>query len=525
MLQKKIIILSIAFVFFLLSAGGGAHYLISLGVKSYLTAHLPKGENLAFSYENSQWEKGNWVFHNATIKSQAETKNLRFSVDIDDLKISCKIQLFPFKLIPKVTINRPQVSLMDQDDKGDNRNLYKLIHHYLLTTSLNIKEGEIVRGDQRIFFTFMHFEETKEGILKIGKKKESYSITAICTQKSHSLKYDLNFEHLDMSWACAIGSFFLPQLKNQWKLEQGILQGDVALSFNPSFCLDHVKYDLSLYDCNLHHQRYGLTVGIDHLEWKNDCSSNDRIPYEGASPTFEPTWVHFLGHGKIAGLEISIKDCDSNQGWYFSDIKGSFCYTNPNRSLIELDGNEHASGQIVPFHLIGKRTMDSTNCSPINLDVHIFSQGESSIDLALVPQDSHRLFCKASCQNLNPKQLRLLQYFASQSIPLLNKIAVEQISFTGKGVGYFENGQFTHLTLSHINATDVIVFFPSTSLIGKATHVLGKGNFDFSKPDFYDGNCWEVAVSNGEIAFQEKESVQKIDLFYRWKIITSNPLS
>ncbi|MDN3509360.1 MAG: hypothetical protein P0S93_05030 [Candidatus Neptunochlamydia sp.] len=515
MVHKKTFILFISLFSLLLVFGIGHHHLICFGVKSYLGIRLPKGGPVEFSYKGSDWDEGQFILRDVALKRREGKGSPGFNIEMEDLKVAFDFQLFPFKLFPKIVMDHPHIFLMSGEYKGGKKKkgTYELLNKYFFKVPVKIKEGEVTCGDQVAAITFINPEGGKKGLLKIGKKGEKAALIATFSKGHQDLQFDLSFEDLDVMWAFEVGRFFLPQIKDQLVVDKGTLKGTFSLSYLPPYRVDYIKYDLNLSDFALHHERYGLSVGIHHLSWNEHSHSKEEIGQSESHPFFERVWPYLVGDGEIVGVQVSIKDPYSNQEWNFADVNGNLRFSQLNAPLIEFHGNYHGENEEASFHLVGEGKIENETFWKMAFDSQIFSKDEVRSYFAITSKGNRQFFIETDCQNLSPHQLSLFKHFASASLPILDKLYIEGGSFNGKGSGWIEEKKLTWLEFSSMQASNVQMRLPSENLQWQAKDIAGRGEFDLSTPDFYDGTYWEVSISDGNITYGEKGTLEKVNLF------------
>ncbi|MDJ0652014.1 MAG: hypothetical protein QNJ27_03295 [Simkaniaceae bacterium] len=512
-MRKKGLTLFISLFSLLLAFGIGHHRLICFGVKSYLGLRLPEGGSIEFSYETSHWDEGQFILRDVALKRGKGTGSLGFHAEMEDLKIAFDFQLFPFKLSPKITMDSPHVSLTSGECKGEKKKkgAYELLNNYLFKAPIKIKEGEVTFGDQVAVVTFIQPERGEKGVLKMGKKGEKATFFANFSKGRQDLQFDLNFEDLDVIWAFEIGRFFLPQIEDQLVLDKGTLKGTFSLSYGFSQRVDAIKYDLDLFDFAFHHESYAFSVAAHHLSWKKQFDSKKEIKPLESYPFFERVWPYLVGDGEIIGLRVLIKDPHSNQEWNFADVNGSLRLNQFDTPLIELHGNYSGDNEEAPFHLVGESKIENEACWRVAFDAQIFSQEKMRSYFALTSKGNRQFVLETDCQNLASHQLRLCKHFASTSLPILDKISIEGGTFNGQGSGRIEEKKLTRLEFSSVKASNVQLYLPAKNLLWQAKNIVGQGEFDLSTPDFYDGTCWEIAVSEGSITYGEKGTLEGLN--------------
>ncbi|NRA89732.1 MAG: hypothetical protein HRU43_01110, partial [Simkaniaceae bacterium] len=69
--------------------------------------------------------------------------------------------------------------------------------------------------------------------------------------------------------------------------------------------------------------------------------------------------------------------------------------------------------------------------------------------------------------------------------------------------GWIEDKHLVSVDVEGLNARDVVAKFVDKELIWKGDSVFGKGEFDFSTPDFFDGTYWEARIDGGQCFYRE----------------------
>lgn len=514
MLRKKTLIIFISLFSLLMAFGVGHHHLICFGVKSYLGTRLPKGGKLEFSYDFSKWDEGQFILHDVTVLRGEGKGRPAFNVKMDDLKIAFDFQFFPFHFSPKIVIDHPHVTLIGGElgNGKKTKGLYESLNKYFFRTPVKVKEGEFVFGDQVAILTFINPEEGEKGLLKICKKGEEKGFIASFIKESKELKFDLDFDDLDAVWAFEIGRFFLPQFNHHLFVKNGSLKGTVSLSLSSPHTVEYIKYDLHLNEFAFSHEKYGFGMSIHHLGWKEHFHSNHEMGNLESHPFFEKIWPYFVGDGEISGMRVTFDDPHSNQGWKVADVNGTLRFSHLNAPLMEFHGIYHGGGGETPFHLIGEGRIEDETFWKMAFDTHLFSRQEMRSYFALTSKGDHRFYAEAECENIAPDQLALFKHIASNHFPFLDKLYIDGGSFSGKGGGWIEEKKLTRFEFSHFEASDLQMRVPSEKLKWQAKLASGKGEFDLSSPDFFDGTCWELALTDGEIEVGEKETIHGVNL-------------
>jgi hypothetical protein len=511
--RKKALIWFISLFTVLLAFGVGHRPLICFGAKSYLSTRLPRGGSLNFSYDHARLNEGQLVLHDVTVVRKEGKGSPAFNVKIDDLKVSFKLQMFPFRFSPKVIMDHPQVALMVGGFKEPKKKkgVYDILDKLFFRTPVKVQAGEFVFGDQVAEVTFECPEEEKKGFLKISKGGGETPFIATFLKEEKQLHFDLNFERLDTVWAFEIGRFFLPSLQNDMEVKNGELSGTVELALSAPKQIEYVKYSLGLKEFAFSHQQYGLDVSLHHLTWKEHFTSNTEMKGWESHPFFENLWPYFVGEGEVAGLHARLDHPKNDEVWGAVDVNGSLRFSRLNAPLMEFHGLFHRKGKEVPFHLVGEGIIEDNTTWKVACDARFFDKEEIGAFVALTSKGGGIFIVEGEGKSLAPDQLTLFQHFVGAHIPAVEKITIDQGTFDGKVIGWIENKKLTRCEMTDFKATQVVGSVYGKDLHWKGNEVFGKGEFDFSSPDFFDGTHWEVKVVGGECNIQERK-IEGIDL-------------
>lgn len=512
-MRKKALIWLVSLFTVLLAFGVGHRPLICFGAKSYLSMCLPKGGRLNFSYDHARLQEGQLVLHDVIVVRKEGQGSPAFNVKIDDLKVSFKFQVFPFRFFPEVIMDHPQVALMfgKLKETKKKKGVYDTLDNFFFRTPVKVRAGEFFFGDQVAEVTFECPEKGKKGLLKISKGAGEAPFVATFSKEEKQLHFDLNFEHLDTVWAFEIGRFFLSTFQNDMEVKNGELNGRVELALSASKQITYVKYSLGLKEFSFSHRQYGLDMNLHHLTWKEHFALNDEMKECGSHPFFENLWPYFVGEGEVTGLDVTLDHPENDEAWGAADVNGSLRFSRVNAPLMEFHGLFYRKEKEVPFHLVGEGIIEDNTAWKVAFDAHFFEEKEIGAFFALTSKGGGKFIVEGEGKSLAPDQLTLFQHLVGVYIPAVEKVTINQGTFDGKAVGWIEDRKLTRCEITDFKAVKVVGSIHGKDLYWKGNEVFGKGEFDFSAPDFFDGSHWEVKVVAGECSVQERK-IEGIDL-------------
>jgi hypothetical protein len=504
-LRKKTVAIFTSFFLLLMAIGIGHHQVISFGVKTYLGGSLPKGGKITFDYQSLRWDKGKLVLHG--VKVHRIGKN-PFEIGMDDLKIGFDVQLFPFKFSPKLEMDRPQVVFKggEIEKSKKKKTLYEILNKTFFQSSMKVKEGEFHFGDEVAILSYVNPEEGKEGSLHMGKKGENPSFIASFIKEGERLQFDFKFLDSDVAWIFSLGKTFIPNFDSLFAVNQGVLQGTFSLALGPPQNVKGIKYDLKLSDLVCSDEKYGLEVKLHQLSWKEHFQSKEELGDLESHPFFNKVWPYFIGDGEILGLHVAVNRPLSNEGWTACDVNGHIRFSHSKDPLMEFHGVYGGDGKETPFHLVGEGKVAEGAGWTLAFDAHIFSPEEVKGYLALTSEGNDRFTVEGEWNNFTPHQVNLAKHFVEPFHPIFQNIICHEGLFHGKGTGWIEQNKLVRLEVASLSAEEFGVVFPLEKLEWKGKSLQGKGEFDFSTPDFFDGTCWELRIEDGEVLQGEKKA-------------------
>ena len=511
--KKKIIICGITALF--IGVAVFLHQtLICWGAESYLSHHLPKGGAITFSYETSRFEEGQFVLHGVVLEQEERKGSPAFHIKIDALKLAFDFHLFPFRLKPQLSFEHPQVEWTEGkvEKRRKKQTLYQILDRQLFRTSIQVHQGEFRLGDQVAFFSFENPVEGKEGVLKVKKGEEDdHTFCATFAKENKGLQFDLKFHRLDLAWIYEIGGYFFPQLRSDLCVERGCLNGTLSFGLSHLSTIDYVKYGLDLDDFTLFHKKYGVEFGVHHVSWKEHFTCNQDLGQLKSHPFFEQIWPYFIGDGEVSGASLKFKDPHSDRFWAAAEVRGSLHFSRQNEPLIQLNGVFQQGEEECPFQLNGEGFIEEETLWKIAMDFNLLNAAETQTYFSLTSKGSEQYLLETEFMHLNTDLLNLMQYIVGVHIPEVHHLQVDTGIFQGKIQGWIENKRFKRFEVTQFVSQNLVAGFPDRKWKWGARTVRGKGEFDFSTPDFFDGTFWELDVSNGYLGVGEKVQVEDLD--------------
>lgn len=503
-LRKKTIILFASFFLLLMAVGIGHHKVICVCAKSYLAARLPKEGKISFDYQSLGWDEGKIVLHQVHVHREGKSS---FDMGMDDLKVAFEFQLFPLKFSPKVEMDRPQVAITGGELEKTRRKktLYEVLNKTFFRTSMKVKEGEFHFGDEVVILSFVNPEEGKEGSLSVGKKGEEPSFIVRFTKEKEKLQFDFDFLDCDVAWAFSLGKTFMPHLDPRMVVDQGNLHGNISLALGPPQKVEGIKYDLKLTDFACSHEKYGLGIKLHQLGWKEHFQSKGELGDLESHPFFNKIWPYFVGDGEVLGLHVTVNSPHSNEGWTACDVNGHIRFSRLNAPLMEFHGIYGGDGEETPFHLIGEGKVEKEAEWTLAFDAHVFSPEEVRGYLAVTFQGEKHFAIEGEWQNLREHQINLAKHFVEPYHPIFQNMVCLGGLYHGKGMGWVEEKKLVRLEVSELRAEKPAMACPLENLEWSAEQMLGKGEFDFSTADFFDGTWWEFTLDKGTVTHQERK--------------------
>ncbi|MGE0832891.1 MAG: hypothetical protein AB7N99_09625 [Simkaniaceae bacterium] len=510
--RKKIVLFGVIFTF-LLAFVILHHPLICMGAKSYLSSRLPRGGKLTFEYKTAHIEAGQFILHDVVIRRLEKEGSPGFDVQVDDLKFAFDFQLFPFHFKPKVVVDHPQVDLVAGDIRAveKKKTVYQLLDKHLFRTPIKIRQGELHFGEQVAFLSFESPEEGKAGSLKLSKEiGADTGFSATFSKEGQELSFAMDFKSLDLPWVFEMGRYFFPALSPEIKVQEGKVEGSLSLSLSNPNTIDYVKYHIDLTALTLVHEKYGVQLDLHHIGWKEHFATKQELGEMGSHAFFEKVWPYFIGDGELSGLKITIGDSEETRHWEMADVRGGLRFSKQNAPFVHLYGTFSCDQRDYPFQLTGEGFIEDEEFWKIAADLNLQGEDKTRAYVAFTSRGEHRYLLQTEFAEVNTDLLGLFHHLTAIQVPKAQALKVEKGIFAGKMQGWIEDKKLKRLEVIHFLSKEVQATFPSQALVCRADEVSGKGEFDFSTPDFFDGTFWELAVVEGKIQTQREQQVDHL---------------
>lgn len=513
-MQKKAIVWFLSLFTVLLLIGVGHRTLISFGMKTFLQGKLPPGGKVEFSYDRACWEEGKCVLKCVHIDRLEGRGNGPFHMEMDDLKIALDFEFFPFKFSPKVEMERPLVALSEgQQTLGKKgKGIYLLLTQWLFKTPLEIKEGRVLVGKEKVTLTLKTAADEHPGFLLVGKEGEEGTFRAEFSRANEEIHFQVQMEQIDTAWAFSTLQFFLRGIDPKVIVEEGTLNGELAFSIGPPQKIHYIKYNFHLEDFHAHHSKYGLKVEVQEVIWKEHFTSNEEMGEWSAHPFFNKVWPYFVGEGEVRGMHVTFEDALTDKVWAAAHVNGAIRFSQLTRPLLEFHGLFHAGSKEIPFQLAGEAAIEDETVWKVAFDTRFLSEKEMGAHLSVTSSGEKNFLVDLELEHIAPEQLGLFQHLASYSYPFFKDVHVEGGHFSGKGIGLVENGSLKRCEILSFQGDNVALSSAHQKWNGELSKVIGQGEFDLSTVDFFDGTFWELKVSEGRLDFGDQKEIKEIEL-------------
>ncbi|MCB1084838.1 MAG: hypothetical protein KDK60_01910, partial [Chlamydiia bacterium] len=510
--MKKKVLIWFCSIFALLVAFGLSHrFIISFGIESYLTSHLPKGEKISLSYQDLRFSDRMMVLQDVTLDRKGEAG---FHIEVEHLTVAFDWGLSPLFFTPRVVIDHPHVALFDRavKEKRQDKGLYQTLDKLLLRTPVEIHEGEISFGDEKILFSFVNELEEGGGSLRLQQVAEETPIEIQFRKKENQLQFDVSFHEVKIPWLFKIFQFYHPHFDANYLVSGGTLNGEGSLTLSSPRHIDHISYNFVLSEFLAEQKTYGLELSIDQLGWKEHFTSNEEMEGLVAHPFFDKIWPYFIGEGEIKGLHAALHDPKGEKTWIAADVNGSLRFSQTNEPLVELHGLFHQGEGEAPFHLLGNGIIEDTCFWKLAFDLHLLTEEELKLFFSFAAKGDHSYQMDVEYQNIGAPQIALLKHLIAPHFQPIEKVQVQEGTFQGKGSGWIEKKKLERIAISSFQVENLSCGMKDEQCVFHSLKIEGKGDFDLTSDDFFDGTEWELSVENGKLAFPNQETIKGIDL-------------
>lgn len=493
--------IALAFAFF-------HHTLICFGVKTFLAARLPKGETLVVNYEKGKWEDGAFVLQHVSLSRKDGEHSAGFDVKIENLRFVMSMQLFPFHFGSQVVIDSPEIALLSgrRNEEAKKKGFYALCQRYLFKKEMVVNRGKIGfhQGEPiDAYFSVQTGQGTsKAGQFHLAQTEEKLLDSPVVVEFSMQGKqcnFDVHFQELDLPWVASIARFFSVPIDPTIELFRGNLSGGLAFGMSPENQISHIQYDLKLADFALSHTRYGVLFSAHQVNWKEHFTSNEEMGRWSQHPFFEKIWPYFIGDGEFLGAKILIEDPESGVHQGTVELRGKLQFSVRDQPLMDFYGLFSKEGREYPLRVIGEGVIEDDHNWKLAVDLSLHQEGGEKMTsyFALTSQGLKKYLFESRFQNISRDPADLIQHLVKIKYPHLTPFHIEKGVFDGSLVGWIAEKRFKRLEIKEVMARNVCVRDHNHGYFFASDQMKGKGEFDFSTPDFFDGTFWELSILEG----------------------------
>ncbi|NGX50894.1 MAG: hypothetical protein K1060chlam2_00745 [Chlamydiae bacterium] len=506
--RKKFVLLGI-FLSLLLAFVLFHHSLICFGARSYLSGRLPKGGMLTFEYASLRYSAGQFILHDVSINRADRVGSLTFHIKVEDLKVDFDIGLTPLRFKPNVVFDHPQVALHSGELRAVKRKktLYQLLNKHLFKSPITIHQGELHFEDQLIFLSFENPEAERAGRIELSKGADEEPVfSATFSKEERDLHFEMTFDSFDVAWAFKMGRTFFPALSSELNVHDGSVSGELSFVLSEPYRINDLKSSLDLSDFSLSHEKYGLKFGVQKFRWREEAPSSGAL--------VERVWPYLVGSGELEGVEVTVEDSIAETLWTVSDARGALCFSKESEPLIQLEGTFTRDGKEFPLEITGEAFIEEETLWKAAVDLKVLASEEPSTQayIALTSKGDQKYLVQTEFSHVNRELLGLLQHLSAVQFPMVREVVIDGGVFGGKMQGWVEGREIKRCEVVHFHSEDLNIALPAKRVRWSAQRVEGKGEFDFSSPDFFDGSCWELNVAKGCIGAEEGLQVDHLDL-------------
>jgi len=483
------------------------HSFICWGMRWYLNAQLSQKGEIDFAYQNLSFKEGRCVLHNVSIEYKGREENSMFCVQADTVQIFFAFQFVPFICKPKIVVHHPKITVMTKDMQKTSQET-ALVHPldtYLFKLPVTVFQGELSFEGEVIFVDFESLENGKSRRIRVCKERGDPPIfSAIFSKQDLGMCVTVHCNKLDMAWALKAGRFFSPVFLKGLHVKNGTITGELALALSDKNSVQHVQYSLNIDDFVSYHEKYNLHMHVCHLMWEENF-----VPEMGEPNVLNRVFSRILGCSEFREGQVAEGSLERIP-WMITDIKGKLSFSNQNKPFVCLHGIFHQEEGGYPFQLVGKKIVEDTFWT-IDVDINLTDEERTRTYCKISSKEDHCYLVQVDFSYVNAKLFTLFHHFISSHFPKIGSIQIEEGVFSGKMQGWVKENRITKCEVTHFLFENVKAQFSDAKLVWNAQKMQGKGEFDLSTSNFFDGAFWEMNVENGRAFLNDKTTVEHLD--------------
>lgn len=500
------------------------HFLICFGMKIVTNSHLSYGHIDDFDYKKVSFEKGGVFLHKVQISKLDGDLKEKINIKIDKMGLIFSCDFLPFNFRSLVKIDQPKIFVADSTQlklkNFKKEKLCALLKRFLFKYEYLLNEGSFCFGQESL--TPYYFSiKTKQGKEKRGKLCLALSKdqlhTAPCVfqffLKNHNICFDASFDHFDLTPFFLKGKQLFPSIDPEIELSRGYLSGLLHFSLDAKSHISSIRYDLNLFNISSYHRRYGIAFLANKICFKEHFTSNKQMKGLRNHPFFDKIWPYFVGDGKFHGVKIAFEDPKTKESKGILEFRGQLNFSPKNEPLAECLGFFMHEGNSFPFSLNAEGIIESHKTWKFALDISLVEEDKNPMHAMIsLKKDFEEGYLFESCfENLSRGPKGIIEYLLKVKYPKLTSYAIEAKTFSGEIAGSFKQKGLKFLELKTFIAKDFLLVDKASQLDLRAKWVKGKGEFDFSQVDFFDGTFWKAEILGGSIHFADQLRIDEIE--------------
>jgi hypothetical protein len=497
------------------------HKFICYGMKLFLTARMPKGETIFVDYQQGRWEKGSVIFQNIRMSGQNRTEESGFDLKIEQLQVLISVQLFPFHLSSKFLIDSPEISLLNsQRSSGKKeRGLYSLCKKYLFKREIEIHEGKLTLTSDKtmdLFFS-IHTKQlgSKKGQFCLAESKEGLECPLLLVNfatEHKQMLFDFQMAEVELPWMFSIAQFFSPSSDPTIEIVRGTLSGHFNFDLSPQNVFSKVEYDLRSTKVLALNTRYGVTFDAKRLNWCKEGPIDEEMGPWFPLSSLEKNWPNFIGHGELIGSKISFIDPITGDRHGRFCLDGTICLDNKALPLADFQGFFTKEEKRHPLHIVGNSSKGEEGAWGLSVDLIFYEEEEKMMTAAvsLTSAEEKGYILETHFQKLFFEPIELFQSLITVKIPHIFPIDIRGETISGALRAVITEEKIASLEIENLQIEKGGVYDPQSHLFLSADQIEGNGEFDFAKPELFDGTSWEMEITNGKVSGEKIPDITEI---------------
>ncbi len=437
---------------------------MELGIKYFSEKVL----DADFISENVSFNKGKWVFDNATFAGKKSIKEGGVQAKVEKLTIMIQPHLFDREVDIEIHISKPHLDIRRSPAEFYRKLVESLPARGLVAfkSKVVVEHGVVSIHDterqpsiaQTLFFQLNgECSSNIKGSLIVSLddpnlEKNCIALSLAQMEKRH-FALDLNFDGVDCASLVGAATPFFPPLQTV-AIEEGFLKGKMELTL-PKTGAPFARGDMTIQNLALNAPAFEMQGQFKevriHLQENEDPRSK---------PTDEkvkPSVSRTVGHLELAEDANILFQKD---GIHFCNIQhliGALYFQTETGARLAFEGQCEHHGKLSPLHVEGQAVVNNKKDTSLDLKITLDSEEKENASIHFVTRqlETHFKYAEITFANIGPSEFDMITTLATPHFPEIRQINMNEGRIDASALAYMKGLLITDFKIEKMKAKNL----------------------------------------------------------------------